>query len=433
MADLLGEDCRLVQKDTLYRCHDLVVAHKEDLFRHLKARWGELFKASFDILLYDLTSTYFESSPPSADSNSLKRYGYSRDKRSDCVQVVVALIVTPEGFPLAYEVMKGNTADKTTLREFLTKITDLHGKANRVWVMDRGIPTEAVLAEMRESDPPVSYLVGTPKGRLTKLEKSFLEQPWEQAREAVTVKLLAQDEEVYVLARSDARVQKERSMRRRLQRQYYERLKELQEMTITRDALLQKLGAAKAKASRAAKLFSVIVPTLQEWEAGHRLSFTIDRKAIQQLARREGAYLLRSNLTGESPAVLWERYIQLTEVEQAFKELKNDLSLRPIYHQKDSRIEAHIFIAFMAYCISVTLKNQLKARASGITTRSALEKFATVQMLDVNVPTDSGKVLSMSRYTQPSKDLQLLLAMLNLTLPNQSPPRISAAQQPTYH
>ena len=210
------------------------------------------------MLLYDLTSTYFESDPPD-DETDKRRYGYSRDKRSDCVQVVVALIVTPEGFPLAYEVLPGNTADNTTLRGFLQKIEAQYGKAQRIWVMDRGIPTEDVLAEMRQADPPVSYLVGTPKGRLTRLEKALLERPWQGVREGVDVKLLPQDDELYVLARSSARVDKERAMRRRKLKRLMARLKELAAMKLTREELLMKLGAARAKARAAWRLVDVEV------------------------------------------------------------------------------------------------------------------------------------------------------------------------------
>jgi hypothetical protein len=214
MADLLGEDFSIAAKDTLYRCHDRLLEHKEDLFGFLRERWEDLFGVKFEILLYDLTSTYFESDPPFSE-NDKRKFGYSRDKRSDCVQVVIALVVTPEGFPLAYEVMPGNTADKTTLRGFLQKIQNQYGKAERIWIMDRGIPTEEVLAEMRAADPPVHYLVGTPKGRLGKLEGELLALDWQEAREGVEVKLLPRSGELYVLARSKARLNKERAMRRR--------------------------------------------------------------------------------------------------------------------------------------------------------------------------------------------------------------------------
>src|ERR1700716_4004729 len=241
MADLLGEDLGLAEIHKLYRCHDRLLEHKQALFDHLVGRWRDLFNISFDVLLYDLTSTYFENDPPFAEGDK-RRFGHSRDKRSDCVQVVIALIITPEGLPLTYEVLSGNTADKTTLRAFVKKIENQYGKADRVWLMDRGVPTEEVLAEMRSSDPPIHYLVGTPKGRLTKLEAELLPLEWQKAKEGVDVKLLAREGELYVLARSNDRVSKERAMRRRQLKKLWARLKELQQMAPTRDTLLLKLG-----------------------------------------------------------------------------------------------------------------------------------------------------------------------------------------------
>jgi hypothetical protein len=246
VADLLGSDFRLAEQHHLYQCHDLLLDHKRALFDHLTARWRDLFEAKYEVLLYDLTSTYFESDPPELP-NGLRRFGYSRDKRSDCVQVVIALIVTPEGFPLAYEVLSGNTADKTTLKDFLVKIEDQYGQAGRIWVMDRGIPTEEVLEQMRGSTPPVSYLVGTPKGRLTALEASLLKRDWQQARPCVRVKLLPHEGETYVLAESQDRVKKERSMRRRRLRRYLDALEALaaRKRPLQRDALHQAIGAAR--------------------------------------------------------------------------------------------------------------------------------------------------------------------------------------------
>jgi len=255
MADLLGEDFGLVQSDKLYRCLDKLLGHKQGLFSYLRERWQALFDVRFDVLLYDLTSTYFECDPPVGGK---RKFGYSRDKRPDCVQVVIALIVTPQGFPLAYEVMPGNTSDKTTLGDFLKRIEDQYGRAQRTWVMDRGIPTEETLEEMREAEQPVHYLVGTPKGQLSKLEKAFLKQSWEKVHDAVEVKLLKKDGEVYVLAKSAGRVDKERSMRRRRLKRLWKRLQELQQQKLSRDQLLIKLGAAKKEAGRAYYLVGLI-------------------------------------------------------------------------------------------------------------------------------------------------------------------------------
>lgn len=422
LADLLGADASLADLHKLYACHDRLLAHKEAVFDHLVGRWRDLFNARFDVLLYDLTSTHFESDPP-ADDEDKRRHGYSRDHRPDCVQVIIALVVTPEGLPLAYEVLAGNTADNTTLKAFLARIERQYGKARRVWCMDRGVPTEDVLAQMRAADPPVHYLVGTPKGRLTRLEQALLDEPWHAARPGVQVKLLAQDGELYVFAESRDRVAKERSMRRRQLKWLWQRLAKLSTMSLTRDALLMKLGAAQTKAPAAWRLIGLEV-------AAHGASFTyrLDRDKLRQVRRREGRYLLRTNLTASDPAKLWQFYLQLVAVEAAFKTLKGDLAIRPIFHQEERRIEAHIFIAFLAYCLHVTLGQQLKALAPGLTPRAVLEKFAAVQMIDVYVPTTDGRELSLTRYTQPEPELKLLLDKLKLRLPAQAPPRITATE-----
>src|SRR6266853_1495916 len=421
MADLLGADYGLVEKNALYRCLDKLLEHKTALFDHLRQRWQDLFGARFEVLLYDLTSTYFESSLPD-DEDDKRRYGYSRDKRSDCVQVVIALIVTPEGFPLAYEVLPGNTADNTTLRGFLQKIETQYGKAQRIWVMDRGIPTDEVLAEMRQSDPPVSYLVGTPKGRLTKLEKALLERPWQAVRDGVDVKLLPDEQELYVLARSRARIDKERAMRRRKLKWLWGRLKELSAMRLKREELLMKLGAARDKARAAWRLVDIEVdPQLASF------SYALNRDKLRQVRRREGRYLLRTNLYEHQPEKLWKFYVQLTEIEAAFKNLKGDLEVRPIYHQTIERVEAHIFVAFLAYCLHVTLRARLRPLAPGLTPRAVLDKFAAIQMLDVHFPTTDGRTLILSRYTELNADQKILASQLNLEMPPQPPPRITAA------
>lgn len=426
MADLLGEDYALVAKNALYRCLDKLLPHKAALFSHLRARWQDLFAARFDVLLYDLTSTYFESPPPD-DETDKRRHGYSRDKRSDCVQVVIALIVTPDGFPLGYEVLPGNTADCTTLRDMLRKIEAQYGKANRIWVMDRGIPTEQVLAEMRAADPPVSYLVGTPKGRLSKLEKHLVTLPWQTVREGVDVKLLphpstsAQDQELYVLAQSHARINKERAMRRRKLKWLWGRLKEIAAMELDREELLMKLGAARARARAAWRLVDVDVA-----QHSATFTFTLDRAKLRQVRRREGRYLPRTNLCGKDPAELWRFYIQLVEIEAAFKTMKDDLQLRPIYHQLEQRVEAHIFVAFLAYCLHVTLRARLTPLAPGLAPRAVLDKFAAIQMLDVHFPTTDGRTLILSRHTELTADQKILVRQLKLDLPPQPPPRITA-------
>jgi transposase len=374
MADLLGADLELADIHKLCQCHERLLEHKRKLFTHLAGRWKDLFNARFEVLLYDLTSTYFESDPPFPEGDK-RRYGYSRDQRPDCVQVVIALIVTPEGFPLAYEVLAGNTSDKTTLADFLKKVEEQYGQAEHIWVMDRGIPTEKVLEQMRAATPPVQYWVGTPRGCLSQFEQRMAQLPWQAAREGVSVKLLTEEQELYVLAESKDRVNKERAMRRRQLKGLWHRLQKLQGMKL----------------------------------------------------KREGRYLLRSNITaGRTPEELWQFYIQLTEVEAAFKSLKDDLSLRPIHHQLEHRIEAHIFISFLASCLHVTLRRRLRDLAPGLTSRSVLEKFATIQMLDVHKPTTDERTVILSRYTHPETDVQLLLQRLKLELPAQPPPKITA-------
>jgi transposase len=431
LGDLLGEDFGLAAKDNLYRCLDRLLTHREKLFQHLRERWQDEFGAQFDVLLYDLTSSYFESDPPFPEGDK-RRFGYSRDKRPDCVQVVIALIVTPEGYPLAYEVLAGNTSDKTTLQQFLEKIEKLYGKANRVWVMDRGIPTEEVILEMQQADPQIRYLVGTPKGRLTRLEAELVKLPWQQARPSVRVKLLPKDQELYVFVESQDRLKKERAMRLRKLRALIKRLRELQNFKkpLTRDELLVAVGQAKEQAGRAFKLLDVQWP--QESQQVNATTFTF-RLALDRYRlwyRREGRYLLRTNLTETDPKLLWEYYLQLVVIEAAFKNLKDDLQIRPIFHQKEQRIEAHIFVAYLAYCLHVTLQAKLRQVAGGLTPRSLLEKFATMQMMDVFFPTEEpGRELLFRRYTQPEKDHQILLAQLGWQLPEQPPPRISVRGQ----
>src|ERR1700719_1257413 len=420
MADLLGADFRLAEPHKLYACHDFLLQHKADLFTHLVSRWRDLFNVDFDVLLYDLTSTYFEINASDVAEGDKRRHGYSRDKRPDCPQVVIALVVTPEGLPLAYEVLPGNTADCKTLRMFLARIEQQYGRARRVWVMDRGIPTEAVLAEMRGSDPPVQYLVGTPKGRLSRLEKRLLAKPWQQARAGVQVKLLAEDDELYVYAESVDRVSKERAMRKRQLKWLWKRLRELAAMETPREEMLMKLGAARARAPTAWRLVDIEMD-----KESSMFIYSFIRQKLRRIRQREGRYLLRTNLTENDPALLWQYYTQLVAVEQAFKDLKGDLAIRPVFHQEARRVEAHIFIAFLAYCLQITLQRRLHALAPGLTARSALEKFAAVQMIDVHLPTTDGRELLLTRYTQPEPELRLLIRQLKLDLPQQPPPRIA--------
>lgn len=338
MADLLGGDEGLAEIHKLYSCQDLILKHKKALFDHLTQRWKDLFNAQFDVLLYDLTSTYFESDPNFEESDK-RKFGYSRDKRFDCVQVVIALIVTPDGFPIAYEVLAGNTKDDSTLADFLKKIQDQYGKARRIWIMDRGIPTKEVLQQMRESDPPVQYLVGTPRGLLTQLEKALLDKPWHQVREGIQVKLLEHENELYVFAQSHDRINKERSMRRRQLKGLWARLKGIQKMKQSRDQLLMRIGAAKQQYPTGWRFVDVKVSKTET-----TFKFKLLKDKLRTARKREGRYLLRTNIEEKDPVKLWKYYLQLNQIEEAFKNLKGDLAIRPIHHQKMDRIEAHIFI-----------------------------------------------------------------------------------------
>ncbi len=423
MAELLEADFGVAEKDRLYRCLDRILEHKPALFAHLRQRWQDLFAVQFDVLLYDLTSTYIEGE---GEQIPKAKYGYSRDQRFDCKQVIIALVITPEGFPLAYEVMDGNTSDRTTLRDFLKKIEDQYGRARRVWVMDRGIPTEAVLAEMRNPEREVFYLVGTPRSKIQQYEKQWLELPWKKVRDQVEVKLFAEQGELYVLAKSEGRQAKERAMRRKRLARLLRKLRAMRRSLPGRDPLLLRIGAAKKEAGRAFGLVELRVPKEGQEVTRESFTFRVDRAKLQKAELRDGYYLLRSNLVAEDPAVLWERYVQLTQIEAAFKAMKSELGIRPIYHQLEHRVEAHILVAFLAYCLLVTLKSRLQALAPGLTPKAVLEKLATIQMLDVWLPTTDGRYLVMPRYTQPEADQAILLHKLQLSLPHQPPPRIKA-------
>jgi transposase len=425
MDALLETDFAVAGKDRLYRCLDRLVEHKQELFVWLKQKWAELFQADFEVLLYDLTSTYFEGD---MDECEKAKRGYSRDSRPDCAQVVIALIVTPDGFPLAYEVLDGNTSEQKTLRPFLKHIEETYGKAKRVWVMDRGIPTEATLAHMREQG--VSYLVGTPKGRINQHEKKWLTLPWQQVRDSVQVKLYEHDRELYVLARSDGRQAKEVAIRRKRLVRLLRKLRAMRRSLPQLRQLLLRIGAAKKEAGRSFGFVKLTLPADGAPVTRESFHFQVDKTKLQQAEHRDGHYLLRSNLTAEDPAVLWTRYLQLTNIEAAFRSLKSDLGLRPIYHRRQDRVEAHIFIAFLAYCLQITLKNKLAIHAPGLTPTAVLDKLATIQMIDVRIPTCDGRSLILPRSTQPAKDLQLLLEKLQSPLPTQPPPRITAPVPP---
>ena len=431
MDELLQTDFAVAEKDRLYRCLDRVLEHKRELFVWLRQKWADLFGADFEVLLYDLTSTYFEGE---MEQNPKARRGYSRDGRSDCLQLVIALVVTPDGFPLAYEVKNGNTSDRATLRGFLSEIEQTYGKARRVWVMDRGIPSEAILKEMREPERQTFYLVGTPKGKINQHEKKWLELPWKKVRDSVDVKLYEHEGELYVLAKSEGRQAKEIAIRRKRLARLLRKLRAMRKSLPKRDQLLLRIGAAKKEAGRAFGFVKIRIPQKDEAVTRRTFSFQVDKVKLKRSQQRDGHYLLRSNLTGEDPAVLWARYVQLTQIESVFRSLKSELGIRPIYHQLEHRADAHVLIAFLAYCLQVTLKNRLLIHAPGLTPSAVLEKLATIQIVEVWIPMVDGRWLVLPRHTQPEKDVQAVLDQLQISLPSQPPPRVkgspTAAQPP---
>ena len=425
MDQLLEEDFAVAGKDRLYRCLDRVLEHKRELFVWLKQKWADLFQADFEVLLYDLTSTYFEGE---MEQNPKARRGYSRDGRPDCLQLVIALVVTTDGFPLAYEVMNGNTSERTTLRTFLDDIEKTYGKAKRTWVMDRGIPSEAILKEMRQPERETFYLVGTPKGKINQHQKKWLDLPWQKVRDSVQVKLYQDGGELYVLAKSEGRQAKEIAIRRKRLVRLLRKLRAMRKSLPKRDALLLRIGAAKKEAGRAFGFVKIRLPQAGDAVTRETFSFQTDKAKLKAAEQRDGHYLLRSNLTAEDPALLWTRYVQLTQIESVFRCLKSELSIRPIHHQLEHRADAHVLIAFLAYCLQVTLKNRLMIHASGLTPASVLEKMATIQMVEVWIPMLDGRWLMLPRYTQPDKDVQAMLNKLDITLPFQPPPRIKFSQ-----
>jgi len=414
---LLDCDAAVAEKERLYRALDRMGAYKAALERHLADKWRDLFGATFDVLLYDLTSTYFEGE---AEEVEKAARGYSRDHRPDCAQLVIALVVTPEGFPLSYEIFEGDRADVTTLEAMLEQVEARHGRAGRIWGFDRGIVSEANLQGLRERGG--QYIVGTPRHRLEAYEKELLEGSWQQISPSVQVQLIEQEQETYVLARSVDRAKKEEAMRGRQIRGLMRDLVKLRR-SIRRGTLvdahkvLMRLGRLSERWPRAWHYVSA------EWKEG-RLSWQWDRQALGLAQHRDGAYLLRTNLEDHSPEALWRMYVQLTEVEAVFRALKSELAIRPIWHWVGPRVEAHVMVAFLGYCLWVCMKQKLKAAAPGLSPWQVLDQFKRIVQVEVWFKLKAGGAICLPRSTQPEPAQAMLLHQMNWSLPEQPPPRI---------
>jgi len=414
---LLDCSAAVAQKDRLYRALDRMVVHKSTLERHLADKWRDLFGASFDVLLYDLTSTYFEGG---AEEVEKAARGYSRDHRPDCPQLVIAIVVTPEGFPLSYEVFDGNRADVTTLEAMLDQVEAKHGRARRIWVFDRGIVSETNLQKVRQRGG--QYVVGTPRHQLEAYEQELLEGAWQQINESVQVQLIQAQQETYVLARSMDRAKKEEAMRwrqiRRLMRDLVKLRRSIRKGTLVDpDKVLMRLGRLSERWPRAWQYVAT------EWKEG-KLSWRWDRQALRLAEHRDGAYLLRTNLSDRSPEALWRMYVQLTEVEAVFRALKSDLAIRPIWHWVGPRVEAHVMVAFLGYCLWVCLKQKLKATAPALSPWQVLDQFQRIVQVEVWFKLKAGGAICLPRITQPEPGQAMVLHQMDWSLPEQPPPRI---------
>lgn len=431
LDDLLQIEEGKINDTRLYRCLDCILPHKTRLERHLKERYGELFGAEFDVLLYDLTSTYVEGA---AEKNPMVRRGYSRDHRPDCEQLVIALIVNNEGFPFSYETFDGNRTDVSTMETILRMVERKYGKARRVWVFDRGIVSEENLAAIRKRGG--QYLTGTPRSQMKQFEAELLKEDWTRVRPEVEIKKVAipEGEEIYILCRTSGRQEKEKAIRNRFSNRMETALKGL-EKTIAagrlkdRNKMERRLGKIQARHPQVNDLYDV---ALKDTAEGVRLFWEIKENRKSWRESREGAYLLRTNLKAETAEELWSKYMQLTEAEASFRALKSELSIRPLFHQLEPRVKAHVMVAFLGYALWVTLKHLLKRRpavvpkpsASGVenaqpmTPMKAIALLSTLQSADIVLPTTDGREIRLRRITEPTADQKLLLRQLGVNLPS---------------
>jgi len=441
LDDLLAIEEGKVNDTRLYRCLDRILPQKTKLERHLKQRYGELFEAEFDVLLYDLTSTYVEGA---AEKNPMIRRGYSRDHRPDCEQMVIALIVNSEGFPFSYETFNGNRADVSTIETILRMVERKYGKARRIWVFDRGIVSEENLAAIRKRGG--QYLVGTPRSQMKRFEAELLQDGWVQVRPEVEVKQVAipQGEETYILCRTAGRKEKEKAIRKRFSSSMEDALKGLEKTILAgrlkdRHKMERRLGKVQARHPSVNDLYEV---SLRDTAEGVRLSWQMkdDRKSWRE--SREGAYLLRTNIRAGTAEELWAKYMQLTEAEASFRALKSELSIRPLFHQLEPRVKAHVMVAFLGYALWVTLKHLLKRRpaiapqpsisgvdnAQPMSPMKALALLSTLQSADIVLPTTDGREIRLRRITEPTAEQKSLLRQLGIGLPErlESYPKCSA-------
>lgn len=430
LDDLLGIEEGKINDTRLYRCLDRILPHKTKLERHLKQRYGELFGAEFDVLLYDLTSTYVEGA---AEKNPMIRRGYSRDHRPDCEQMVIALIVNSEGFPFSYETFDGNRADVSTMETILRMVERKYGKARRIWVLDRGIVSEENLRAIRKRGG--QYLVGTPRRQMKQFEEELLKDDWTQVRPDVEVKKVAipQGEETYILCRAAARKEKEKAIRNRFSARMENALQRLTKTIETgrlkdRNKMERRLGRIQAGHPQVNDLYDV---ALRDTPEGIRLRWSIkeDRKLWRGL--REGAYMLRTNLPAGPAEELWSRYMQLTEAEASFRALKSELSIRPLFHQLEPRVKAHVMVAFLGYALWITLKHLLKRRvailprvsisggteAQPLSAMKALALLSSLHSADIVLPTTDGREIRLRRITELTAEQKALLQQLGLALP----------------
>jgi transposase len=431
LADILGVSADKVERHRLYRTLDRALPLKPKIELALKERIGELFSPDFDILLYDVTSTYFEG-----ERNRQAKRGYSRDHRGDCKQVCIGLVVTTDGFPLGYEVFDGNRNDVTTLEEVVEKMEAKYGRANRIWVFDRGIVSEANLEFLRERGG--RYLVGTPKKRLRKFEKELIEEDWREVRHGVKVKLVPspegpegrdpqrpgrRGEETFVLCRSGDRREKEKAMHERFVSRIRKGLVSIQEglrrakRPRDKGKIERRIGGLLGKNSRAAKAFEVELLEDPERPAGVRLRYRSVKKWRDWAALSEGCYLLRTNLSGETPEELWRMYIQLTDVEEVFRTEKTELAIRPIWHQLEKRVQAHVLFSFLAYAMWKTLQTWMERSGVGRGARTVIEEFAKIKAADVVLPTTAGRDVKLTCITRPDKAQAAIIERLGLELP----------------